>query len=252
MEPLPDRDLGGKRAIVTGASSGLGRHFAGLLAAAGADVTLAARRPAALPDVQAEIEAAGGRATVVELDVTDAHQVETAFGGAPFDIVVNNAGITETRALLDTTDEGWNRILDTNLVGSVRVARAAARRMIDGGVGGSIVNVASILGHRVAGKVGAYATSKAGLVQFTRAAALEWARYGIRVNALCPGYVETPLNSDFFRSAAGAELVRRIPMRKLCQMSDLDAPLMLVVSDGGRMMTGTEICVDGGHLVSSL
>lgn len=245
-------DLSGRRAIVTGASSGLGRHFAAVLATSGAHVTVTARRRAALEETAAAIRAAGGAADAVEMDVTDPVAVTAVFAGTPFDIIVNNAGISGGGPALATTDEDWSRVIDTDLSGVFRVARAGAAAMIGAGRGGAIVNIASILGLRVAGNLAAYAAAKAGVVQLTRALALEWARHGIRVNALCPGYIETDINRDFFATDAGAALIRRIPQRRLGRMHDLDGPLLLLASDAGAYITGTEIVVDGGHLVSSL
>jgi len=247
-------ELVGKRALVTGASSGLGRHFAQVLARAGADVTLAARRRAALEETATAIGALGSQAQVAELDVTNQKQIDALFSesAAAFDIVVNNAGIAHTEPSLKTSVEDWERVIHTNLTGVFRVAQAAARQMVKTEQTGSIINIASILGHRVAGNVAAYATGKAGVVQMTRALALEWARHGIRVNTLCPGYIETDLNRDFFETDTGQALIRRVPQRRLGQMSDLDGPLLLLASDASAFMTGTDIVVDGGHLVSSL
>ncbi|HYF86629.1 glucose 1-dehydrogenase [Azospirillum sp.] len=254
-------DLTGRTALVTGASSGLGRHFAGVLAKAGARVALAARRTDALAETKAAIEAAGGTALVVAMDVTDAGSVSAAVGQAwdglgRIDILVNNAGVTATRPFLDMSEEEWDRVIDTNLTGCARVAREVARRMRDdaqgGRRGGAIVNIASILGMRVAGQVSSYIAAKGGLVHLTKAMALELARYDIRVNALCPGYVETELNADFFASDAGKALVKRIPQRRLGRLADLDGPLLLLASDAGAYMTGSVLAVDGGHLVSSL
>lgn len=244
-------------AIVTGASSGLGAHFARMLAAQGARVVLAARRVEALEAQKAEIEAAGGRADTIGLDVCDESSVASGFAkldaaGLHVDIVVNNAGISEAVPALSMSVQNWDRVLDTNLKGVFLVAQAAARRMQADGRGGSIVNVASILGHRVAGNLASYAASKAGVVRLTEALALEWARFGIRVNSLCPGYIETDLNREFFASDAGKALIRRIPQRRLGAPSDLDGALLLLASDAGRYMTGSSITVDGGHLVSSL
>lgn len=252
-------DLTGRTALVTGASSGLGRHFAGVLAKAGARVALAARRTDALAETKAAIEAAGGTALVVAMDVTDPASVAAAVAQAwdglgRIDILVNNAGVTATSPFLDMSEEEWDRVIDTNLTGCARVAREVARRMRDegDGQGGSIVNIASILGMRVAGHVSSYIAAKGGLVHLTKAMALELARHGIRVNALCPGYVETELNADFFASDAGKALVKRIPQRRLGRLADLDGPLLLLASDAGAYMTGSILAADGGHLVSSL
>lgn len=245
-------DLTGKRALVTGASGGLGRHFALVLARAGADVTVAARRTDALAQTCTLMGAEGLQGRALTMDVTDAASVAAAFAGDAFDIVINNAGVAHDGTALDMELPDWSRVIDTNLTGVFVVAQAAAKSLIAAGRGGSIVNVASITGLRVAGNLAAYATAKAGVVQLSRALALEWARYGIRVNALCPGYIETDLNRAFFATGAGATLTRRIPQRRLGRMDDLDGPLLLLASDAGRYMTGTELVVDGGHLVSSL
>ncbi|CAO3444780.1 Oxidoreductase, short-chain dehydrogenase/reductase family [Azospirillum argentinense] len=249
--------LTNRTALVTGASAGLGRHFAGVLAAAGARVALAARRRESLDAAVAEIEAAGGQAIAVPLDVTDAVSVRNgvreaagALGG--LDILVNNAGATVAKPALDYAEEEWDRVIDTNLKGAFLTAQETARVMREQGRGGSIVNIASILGLRVAGHVVAYTASKAGLVQMTQALALEWARYGIRVNALAPGYMETDLNRDFLATDAGQALIRRVPQRRLGRLADLDGPLLLLCSDASAYMTGAVVPVDGGHLVSTL
>lgn len=249
-----DIRLDGKTVIVTGASSGLGRHFAALLAAQGAKVLLAARRREALEDACAGIVRAGGKAAALTLDVADEGSVAAAFAGldAAPDILVNNAGISGAAPALDIDAAAFDSVMDTNLRGAFLVARAAAAAMRAAGKGGAIVNVASILGHRVAGGVSAYAASKAGLIHLTRALALEWARFDIRVNALCPGYIETDINRDFFATEAGQALIRRIPQRRLGQPGDLDGALLLLASDAGRYITGASLAVDGGHLVSSL
>jgi NAD(P)-dependent dehydrogenase (short-subunit alcohol dehydrogenase family) len=248
-------DLSGKVALVTGASSGLGLHMAKTLARAGAKVALAARR---LERVEAEARALadeGATAVAVPLDVTDPASVEAAVARVrdalgPATILVNNAGIAHTDRALELTPETFREVVATNLEGAFYVARAAARAMIE--AGGSIVNVASILGLRVAGRVAAYAASKAGLVRLTEALALEWARHGIRVNALAPGYVETDLNREFLSSEAGQALRARIPQRRFGRLEDLDGPLLLLASDASAYVTGAVIVVDGGHLVSSL
>lgn len=249
-------DLEGRIALVTGASSGLGRHFATLLAGRGAVVIAAARRLEALEALKAEIHALGGVCHPVVMDVTDAASVTDGFARAHrltgrLDVLVNNAGVAQTRAALDQSAEDWRSTLEPNLTGAFLAAQAAARTMGDTG-GGSIVNVASILGERVSKGLAAYAASKAGLIQLTKALALEWASLGIRVNALAPGYIETDLNRNFFASPAGARLIARIPQQQLGQMSDLDGPLLLLCGDASRYMTGSVIAVDGGHLVNSL
>ena len=240
--------LSGKAALVTGASSGLGAHFARVLARNGAEVTAAARRMDRLEALCAEI---GAGARSIAMDVTDADSIAATFD-RPYDIVINNAGVTVDGPALKTREDDWARVIDTDFTGVFRVAQAAGRALVDAGKSGSIVNIASILGLRVAGNLSAYAAAKAGVIQITKSLALEWARYGIRVNALCPGYIETDLNRDFFATDAGQALIRRVPQRRLGQMSDLDGPLLLLASDDSAFMTGAEIVVDGGHLVSSL
>jgi NAD(P)-dependent dehydrogenase (short-subunit alcohol dehydrogenase family) len=243
--------------LVTGGSSGFGRHFARFLAGNGAKVTLAARRADGLASAVAEIKAAGDRAQSVVLDVTLAdrihgamEQAEAAYG--PIHAVVNNAGVTATQPALDQDERAWDKVVDTNLKGVWLVAQAAAKRMIKHKVRGSIVNIASILGMRVTGAVAPYAVSKAGVIQMTKALALEWARYGIRVNALAPGYFATELNDEFFESESGKALIKRVPQRRLGQLSELDGPLLLLISNAGSFMTGSVVVVDGGHLVSGL
>ncbi len=243
--------------LITGASRGLGAHFSEILAASGARVAVAARRSADCEAICDRIRAAGGEALAISLDVTAPASAGAAIAAVSaawgrLDVLVNNAGVTTTTPLLDQDEASWSRILDTNVKGAFVVGQAAARAMTADGKGGNIVNVASILGLRVAGQVAAYSASKAGLLQLTRSMALEWARHGIRANALCPGYVETDLNRDFFASEAGKALIRRIPTRRLGQLSDLDGPLLFLCSDASAHVTGASIAVDGGHLVSSL
>jgi NAD(P)-dependent dehydrogenase (short-subunit alcohol dehydrogenase family) len=248
--------LAGKVALVTGAFGGLGRHFATTLANAGAAVALAGRRVEEGARLAAELRARDRVAAVVRLDVQDPATVARAFADAaselgPVGIVVNNAGVALTRPALEQADDEWRGVIEVNLTGAWRVAQAAARHMREHG-GGSIVNIASILGLRVAAQVPAYCASKAGLIHLTKALALELARDGVRVNALAPGYIETALNRGFFASEAGQALVKRIPQRRLGQPSELDGPLLLLCSDASAYMTGAVLAVDGGHLVNSL
>lgn len=239
--------------VVTGASSGLGEHFARKLAEEGHRVVLMARSHDRLESIAQEIVAAGGFAETVSVDVTDPASVTAAFDAIDcrIHVLVNNAGVSNNEPALETTVDNFDQVVDTNLKGVFLAAQAAARRMQSTG-GGAIVNIASILGLRVAGNVAAYAASKAATVHLTQALALEWARHRIRVNALCPGYIETPLNREFFATEAGQALIRRIPQRRLGQLADLNEPLRLLCSDGAAYITGAVLAVDGGHLVSSL
>ncbi|QNP47138.1 SDR family NAD(P)-dependent oxidoreductase [Diaphorobacter aerolatus] len=248
--------LRGRLALVTGASSGLGTHFAKMLAAHGARVAVAARRGDKLQSVVDEIVNAGGQARAFSLDVSSAQSVRSGFDAigewAVPDVIINNAGVTVTRALLDQTEDDFDQVIGTNLKGNWLVATEGARRMVAAKKGGAIVNVASILGERVGGGVAPYAISKAGVIQATKAMALELARYGIRVNALLPGYVITDLNRDFLTSELGEKLRMRIPSRRFSELGDLDGPLLLLASDAGAAMSGATVAVDGAHLVSGL
>jgi len=249
--------IDGKIALVTGASGGLGRHFAQVLASAGAGVCVAARRMDKVTEIVAGIESSGGRAFGVEMDVTDSESVDAAFGmieeqAGPVTVVVNNAGIASGALALDLEESDWDQVIDTNLKGAWTVAQAAAKRMAELETGGVIVNIASVLGFGVSKGVLPYAVSKAGLIQMTKALALEWARHGIRVNALAPGYVETDLTREYLATEDGQKLLKRIPQRRPAEMAELDGPLLLLASDASSYMTGSVITVDGGHLVSSL
>ena len=248
-------DVRGRVALVTGASSGLGEHFARILAARGARVVVAARRTDRLSKLVAEIGAAGGEAHAIALDVTSVESVGKAFASLPWgapDIVVNNAGVAQAKPSIELTEADWRGVMDTNLDGAWRIAQASARAMVAAKKGGSIVNIASILGLRVASSLLAYATAKAALVQLTQALALEWARHGIRVNAIAPGYIETDMNREFFATDAGQAVVKRVPQRRIGMPHNLDGALLLLASDAGSYMTGSVVVVDGGHVVSSL
>jgi NAD(P)-dependent dehydrogenase (short-subunit alcohol dehydrogenase family) len=246
-------DLSEKTALITGASGGLGFHFASVLARAGARVILCARREAELAEAEGRLTAAGGKVRTIKLDVTNPVSItalDEAIGDV--DIVVNNAGVVHNGSALDQTEANWDVVLDTNLKGAFLIAQAAGRAMRARGRGGSIINIASILGLRQAGGVLPYAVSKAGMIQLTKTLALELARFSIRVNALAPGYLDTELNSGFLDSTAGKALVGRIPQRRVGKLEELDGPLLLLASDASSYMTGSVLAVDGGHLVSGL
>ena len=257
MNALERFRLKGRRALVTGASSGLGRHFALSLAQAGAAVVVAARSIDKLAETVAEIKASGGEALAVRMDVTDPASVKRGFdqieaSGGVADVIVNNAGLAVSRPLLEQTEADWDTVVGTNLKGAWLVAQEGARRLVAAKRPGSIVNIASITGERVAGGVAPYCTSKAGVMHLTRAMALELARHGVRVNALAPGYVQTELNRDFLASEPGERLRSRIPQRRFGTPEELDGPLLLLASDAGAYITGSIVFADGGHLVSSL
>jgi NAD(P)-dependent dehydrogenase (short-subunit alcohol dehydrogenase family) len=246
-------DLGGKVALVTGASSGLGAHFAKCLAEAGASVVLAARRADRLQSLQAELARKNVTSKAVELDVQSSDSIAAALEAAgPLDVVVNNAGISIVKPALEMPEKDWDAVVDTNLRGAWLVAQGAAKRWVAGKQPGCIVNIGSILGLRTIGQVAPYNASKAGLIHLTRALAMEWARYRIRVNAICPGYIETEMNSAFWKTPGGQKLIERIPQRRIGQPGHLDGALLLLASEAGTFMTGSVITVDGGHTVSSL
>lgn len=246
-------DLTGKVALVTGASQGLGARFAETLAASGAAVAVAARQVAKLEDLAERIRGAGGTAHAVAMDVTDPASVTAAIADAEaalgaFDVLVNNAGIAVQKPFLEMEPEDYDLVLDTNLKGCFLVAQAVARRMKESG-GGSIINISSVLGTEVIGALSTYCASKGGLLQLNRAMALELSRYGIRVNAIAPGYIETSINSGFFKTEPGQKMVKTIPQRRLGQPDDLDGALLLLASDQGAYMTGSLITVDGGFVL---
>ncbi len=245
-------DLEGRVAIVTGASSGLGRHLALVLARAGAKVALAARRLERLDDLRQEIEAFDGRAIPIQLDVTDAASVAACVAAAetelgPISVLVNNAGIGVGADSLEHGKADWDRVLETNLTGVWLMAQETARHMVRLGRGGSIVNIASILGLTGKASLPAYCASKGGVVNLTRAMALDLADRNIRVNAIAPGYFETDINRAYLDSAEGQAMTARIPLKRTGSFEDLDGALLLLASDASRYMTGSILVVDGGH-----
>lgn len=250
-------DLTGQVALVTGASSGLGEHFAQVLASCGAKVAIVARRVEKLQALEQKISAAGGYAFAVAMDVSSASSVETALAAihselGSVSILVNNAGMADSRSFLKMDEQNWRRTMDVNLDGAWRVAHSVSQKMVSSGTTGSIVNIASILGLRQGFGHTAYAVSKAGVVQLTKSMALELSRKGIRVNALCPGYIETEINADFFSTKAGREYVGTTPAGRVGRLEELDAPLLMLCSDAGSFVNGVALAVDGGHLVGGL
>ena len=245
-------DLTGKTAIVTGASSGLGWQFALVMARAGAKVALAARRLDRLTELARQIEAFDGRAIPIVLDVTDVQSVRGCVAAAetelgPISILINNAGIANSKPIFEQSEADWDSVIDANLKGVWLMAQETARHMSNLGHGGSIVNVASILGLIASGRVPSYSASKAGVVNLTRSLAISLARYNIRVNAIAPGYIETDISREYLHSSAGKEMITRIPQRRSGSPQDLDGALLLLASDASRFMTGSTIVVDGGQ-----
>ena len=252
-------DLSGRVAMVTGASSGLGAQFARTLARAGAGVVLAARRVERLKALRAEIEADGGDAHVVELDVTDPDSIKAAVAHAEtemgtLDILVNNSGVSTTSRLVDVTPDDYDYVMDTNTRGAFFVAQEVGKRMIARSrgaapgtfTGGRIVNVASMAALRVLGQIGVYAMSKAAVVHMTRAMALEWGRFGINVNALCPGYIDTEINHHHWQTDAGQKLVAMLPRKRVGRPQDLDAVLVMLCANESHFVNGAVIAADDG------
>ena len=250
-------NLDGKVALITGAGSGLGRHFAETLADAGASVVLAARRREKLEETAELVRNKGGNAICLELDVTDSLSVTNCIreaaseAGVP-DILVNNAGISKLDFMTDISEEDWDAVLDTNLKGVFMMAQAAAKAMINADQPGSIINIASILGLRVSKALGSYIAAKSAVVQLTKAMAIEWSRYNIRVNALAPGYFITEINQEQFADGSADFLRQRVPMGRVGELPEIAGPLLLLASDAGSYMTGSIITVDGGHVCNTL
>ena len=250
-------DLFGKSALITGASSGIGEHFSRTLAAAGVNVVLSARRTKRLEQITSDINASGGEASWIQLNVTDKSNVEAAFKEATakcgrLDIVINNAGIASAGSALEISEQHWDDVIDTNLKGAWLVAQQAGLCMSADSKGGSLINIASILGRRVMGGVAPYSAAKAALDHLTRILAYEWARYSIRVNAIAPGYIITDINRDYLNSPMGQKAKTKIPQKRFGRPEDLDGAMLLLASDASSYMTGSTIVVDGGHLQSSM
>ena len=247
--------LAGKAALVTGASSGLGERFAHVLAAAGARVALAARRTDRLEALKSELEKSGGMACAVAMDVTRLDSIERAIADAeavlgPINILVNNSGVSVTKRITETTEADYDFVMDTNARGAFFVAQAVGKRMIERGGGGRIVNIASLAGLRAVGQVSVYCMSKAAVVHMTRTMALEWGRFNINVNAICPGYIETEINREHLRSAAGQKLLNMLPKKRAGKPEDLDGLLLLLASDQSGFINGAIVTADDGMSVT--
>ncbi|ABD70728.1 short-chain dehydrogenase/reductase SDR [Rhodoferax ferrireducens T118] len=252
-------DLSGRVAFITGASSGLGAQFAKTLASAGAAVVLASRRLDKLKDLRAEIEGQGGDAHAIELDVTDIDSIKSAVAHAEtevgsIDILVNNSGVSTTQRLQDVSPDDYDYVFDTNVKGAFFVAQEVGKRMLARSkgaapgtfTGGRIVNIASMAGLRVLPQIGVYCMSKAAVVQMTRAMALEWGRFGINVNAICPGYIDTEINHQHWHTEQGKKLVQMLPRKRVGQAKDLDAVLVMLCSDQSHFINGAVISADDG------
>ena len=244
-------DLSGKVALITGASSGLGARFAKVLANAGATVALAARRMDRLKELRAEIDSEGGEAHVYHLDVTNVASIRTCIAQVErdfrkIDILVNNSGVSATARITDTTEEDYDHVMSTNTKGAFFVAQQTAKVMIAQKTPGRIINIASVAGIKVMPQLSVYCMSKAAVVQMTRAMAVEWGRYGINVNAICPGYIVTEINAAHFESEAGQKLVNLLPRRRVGKPEDLDGVLMLLASDASGFVNGAAITADDG------
>ena len=255
-------DLSGRVAFITGASSGLGAQFARTLARAGAGVVLASRRVEKLKELRARIEGEGGDAHVIELDVTDHDSIKSAVAHAEtemgsIDILVNNSGVSTTQRIQDVTPEDYDFIFDTNVKGAFFVAQEVGKRMLARSrgaapgsfTGGRIINIASMAGLKVLPQIGAYCMSKAAVVQMTRAMALEWGRFGVNVNAICPGYIDTEINHHHWQTEQGKKLMDMLPRKRVGQPQDLDALLVMLASDQSHFVNGAVIAADDGFAV---
>ena len=252
-------DLSGRVALITGASGGLGHQFARTLARAGAGVVLASRRIERMKTLRAEIEAAGGDAHVVGMDVTDIDSIKAAVAHAEtevgtIDILINNAGVGASQKLTEVTSDDYDYVMDTNLRGAFFVAQEVGKRMLARAsgaapgtfTGGRIVNISSMAGLRVMGRIGVYAMSKAAVIHMTRAMALEWGRYGINVNAICPGYIDTEINHHYWSTDQGKELIETLPRKRVGRPPDLDTILMMLCANESHFVNGAVIQADDG------
>jgi hypothetical protein len=255
-------DLSGRVALVTGASSGLGAQFAKTLSDAGCAVVLAGRREERLKGLRADIEANGGNAHVVTLDVTDLASIRSAVAHAEtevgtIDILINNSGVSTTQKLVDVTEEDYDFVFDTNTKGAFFVAQEVGKRMLARSkgaapgtfTGGRIVNIASTAGLRVLGQIGVYCMSKAAVVHMTRSMALEWGKFGINVNAICPGYIDTEINHHHWQTEQGKRLIDLLPRKRVGQVQDLDSVLMMLVANESHFINGAVIQADDGFSV---
>jgi len=252
-------DLTGRVALVTGASSGLGRQFAKTLCLAGATVVLASRRVDLLKGLRAELEAQGGQAHVSELDVTSVRDIQASVEQmelevGPIDILINNSGVSQTQKLQDVGEEDFDFIFDTNVKGAFFVAQAVGQKMLfraraserDAFPGARIVNVASVAGLKALPQIGIYSMSKAAIIHMTKAMALEWGRYGINVNAICPGYIDTEINHHHWSTEQGKKLIQMLPRKRVGQVSDLDALIVMLSSPQSHFLNGSIISADDG------
>ena len=255
-------DLSGRVALITGASGGLGAQFARTLAGAGAAVVLASRRVERLKELRAQIEAEGGDAHVIELDVTDQDSIRSAVAHAEtevgsIDILVNNSGVSTTQRLVEVSQDDFDFMFDTNVKGAFFVAQEVGKRMLARAqgaapgsfTGGRIINIASTAGLKVLPKIGVYCMSKAAVIQMTKAMAVEWGRYGINVNAICPGYIDTELNHAHWQTEAGQKLIQMLPRQRVGKPQDLDALLVMLCSDQSHFINGAVISADDGFAV---
>lgn len=252
-------DLSGRVAFITGASSGLGAQFALTLSRAGAAVVLASRRVEKLKELRARIEGEGGDAHVAELDVTDLGSIQSAVAHAEtevgsIDILINNSGVSTTQRLQDVTEEDYNFIFDTNTKGAFFVAQEVGKRMLARAqgsapgtfLGGRIINIASMAGLKVLPQIGVYCMSKAAVVQMTKAMAMEWGRFGINVNAICPGYIDTEINHHHWKTEQGQKLISMLPRRRVGSPKDLDAVLVMLCANESHFVNGAVIAADDG------